>query len=126
MDATAATRDAIARHWAAANARDWNAFAQLLHAHLRYDVPQTREYIEGAGGYLDLFRTWPGDWRAHVTTLVADGERGVSIVSFEVGGEVMTGISVFRVSAGRVAEVVDYWPEPYEPPSGREHLVERY
>ena len=22
--------------------------------------------------------------------------------------------------------ITDYWPEPYEPPSGREHLAERW
>ena len=27
---------------------------------------------------------------------------------------------------GRVARVTDFWPEPYDPPAGREHLVERY
>jgi len=24
------------------------------------------------------------------------------------------------------ARVTDFWPEPYEPPPGREHLVERW
>ncbi|MGP3959181.1 hypothetical protein ACTWPT_24555 [Nonomuraea sp. 3N208] len=26
---------------------------------------------------------------------------------------------------GLISRITDYWPEPYEPPPGREHLVER-
>jgi len=25
-----------------------------------------------------------------------------------------------------ITQVTDFWPEPYEPPPGREHLVERW
>jgi hypothetical protein len=32
----------------------------------------------------------------------------------------------FPVSDRLVAAVTDFWPEPYEPPPGREHLVERW
>ncbi|CAM5718940.1 SnoaL-like domain-containing protein OS=Streptomyces microflavus OX=1919 GN=Smic_35540 PE=4 SV=1 [Streptomyces microflavus] len=27
---------------------------------------------------------------------------------------------------GQITGVTDFWPESYEPPAGREHLVERY
>ena len=27
---------------------------------------------------------------------------------------------------GLIARVADFWPEPYEPPPGRDHLVERF
>ncbi len=30
------------------------------------------------------------------------------------------------VEDGLVTEVVDFWPDAYEPPPGREHLVERW
>jgi hypothetical protein len=29
-------------------------------------------------------------------------------------------------ASGLIARVTDFWPEPYDPPSGREHLVERW
>jgi hypothetical protein len=59
-------RDVIERHWSTANDRDWDAFAALLERDLVYEVPQTRERIRGADGYLDFFRTWPGDWRVRI------------------------------------------------------------
>lgn len=114
---TAATRTLIQRHWALANARDWDAFADLLHPGLRYEVPQTREYIESGAGYLEMFRTWPGAWTAQIRELVCEAGRAVCIIDFLVDGETMTGISVFGLDGERIASVTDYWPAPYEPPA---------
>jgi len=109
-------RELIDMHWRLANERRWNEFAELLAANLQYQVPQTHEYIEGREGYLDMFRTWPGDWKVIVRHLVCESNVAISIISFEVGSEQMTGISHFQVRAGRIEAVTDYWPEPYEPP----------
>ena len=110
------TRAIIRAHWTTANAREWQRFAALLDPALRYDVPQTREYIEGAAGYLDMFRTWHGDWEARVKWLVCEASQAVCIIDFVVGTDSMTGISTFEVASGRIVKVVDYWPAPYEPP----------
>ena len=32
----------------------------------------------------------------------------------------------FEIADGLITRVTDFWPEPYEPPPGREHLVERW
>lgn len=111
-----ATRSIVEQHWACANARDWPRFERLLAPGLRYDVPQTREYIDGGAGYLDMFRTWPGDWTATVKDLVCEGSRAVCIIDFVVARESMVGISVFEIEDGHIVAVTDYWPEPYEPP----------
>ena len=110
------TRDIIESHWKTANARDWPTFGALLHPELRYEVPQTREYIDSAVGYLDLFRTWPGMWLAHIRELVCEGDRATCRFDFRCDGETVPGISFFRVEDGRIREVTDYWPEPYDPP----------
>lgn len=120
-----ASRDLIERHWRLANARDWAGFAELLHPALQYEVPQTREYIEGADGYVEMFRTWPGDWRATVKQLVAEPHQAVSVIDFQVGGEHMTGITVFVVAGGRIAAVTDYWPDPYDPPPRTTPVLKR-
>lgn len=120
------TRAIIEAHWATANARDWNAFAALLDADLAYDVPQTRERIAGGAGYLDMFRTWPGDWRAEIRELVCEPEAAVCVIDFVVGDEVMTGISIFRLAQGRICRVTDYWPAPYEPPPRASPHLQRY
>lgn len=56
-------RACIDAHWHLANARDWPCFEALLSPEFRYEVPRTREYIDGASGYLDLFGTSPVNGR---------------------------------------------------------------
>lgn len=111
------TRLLILRHWELANARRWNEFQQLLHVDLRYDVPQTREYIESGAGYLEMFSTWPGEWAARIEHLVCEPNKAICVIEFAVNSETMTGISIFELSAGLIVRVTDYWPEPYEPPA---------
>jgi len=33
-------------------------------------------------------------------------------------------ISFFTLRDGRICRIVEYWPEPFAPPSNRAHLVE--
>ena len=75
-------RTTLEAHWNFANSGSWDRFAALLHPELRYECPQNREYINGAVGYLDLFRTWPGDWTANDLSLICDETQGVSIIDF--------------------------------------------
>jgi SnoaL-like domain len=110
------TRRAVEQHWQLANHREWVGFEALLSAELQYEVPQTREYIDSAAGYLDMFRTWPGDWKAVVKHLVAEGEKAICIIDFITADETITGISIFELQGGRFVKVTDFWPEPYEPP----------
>ena len=42
-------------------------------------------------------------------------------------GERYPGLCFFDLdSGGRIARITDFWPEPYEPPASRAHLMERY
>lgn len=119
-------RSLILQHWELANARRWNEFSHLLHPELRYEVPQTREYIESGLGYLEMFSTWPGDWRATVKHLVCEESKAICVIDFLVGGETMTGISIFELSGPLITGVTDYWPEPYEPPPRSTSYMKRH
>jgi hypothetical protein len=35
-------------------------------------------------------------------------------------------MAFFEIADGLIVRVTDFWPEPYEPPPGREHLAERW
>jgi hypothetical protein len=81
----------IAAYWAAAEARDWDAFAGLLAEDVVYQSPQTREQVRGRTAYLRFnAEGFPGDWHLAVD------------------------------------RIFDFWPEPYDIPASRAHLVERY
>ena len=121
------TEATIRRYWECADRRDWDGFAATLSDDVVYEVPQTRERVTGREAYLRFNRDYPGDWRAVVRRVVADGTGGVAWTDFTVGAESMTGLHFFTFDgAGLVTRIDDFWPEPYDPPPGREHLVERF
>ncbi|MEU5164824.1 MULTISPECIES: nuclear transport factor 2 family protein [Streptomyces] len=126
---TAEVRGAVEAYWAAADARDWDAFSATLADDVVYDLPQSRERIHGKDRYVRFNREYPGDWHVRTERIVADGEGRQAAVRtlVTVGLEEMHAIHFFTLDEdGRIAGVTDFWPEPCEPPAGREHLVERY
>ncbi|GAA2402911.1 nuclear transport factor 2 family protein [Streptomyces glaucosporus] len=126
-DARAGARTVIERYWSTAQDRDWSAFGALLAPDVVYEIPQTRERVRGREAYVRFNAEYPGDWRVTVERIVAEERRGVSWTSFTAEGGTETGLSFFTLGDdGLIESVVDFWPEPYEPPAGREHLVERY
>ncbi|HKH06385.1 MAG TPA: nuclear transport factor 2 family protein [Acidimicrobiales bacterium] len=108
--------------------RDWDGFSALLHPDVVYEVPQTRERIRGRDTYVRFNIEYPGDWHLAPEIVLADeGGRDASVLfRWELDGDSMQGIVYLEVDDGVVTKVTDLWPEPYEPPPGREHLVERY
>ncbi|MFJ1880484.1 nuclear transport factor 2 family protein [Streptomyces sp. NPDC088137] len=129
MTTTADLRAVVETYWSAADARDWGAFAATLADEVLYDLPQTRERIRGKERYLRFNREYPGEWRVRVERVVADGEGRQAAVRtrFTAGAEESPAVHFFVFDAmGRISGITDFWPEPYEPPAGREHLVERY
>ncbi|MFB7242274.1 hypothetical protein CW362_16860 [Streptomyces populi] len=120
-------RKAVEGYWAAADVRDWEAFAELLTEDVVYTLPQTRERINGRERYVEFNREYPGDWHVRIERVVAEPGQAVTWTHFTVGLEEMHAITFFTADArGRIATVTDFWPEPYEPPAGRDHLAERY
>ena len=108
-------------------ARDWEEWASLLHPEVVYELPQTRERIRGRDRYLQFNQEYPGVWHLHLKVSIADNGDGVAWFLWEVdGSEPGDGMAFFTFSDGLITSVTDFWPEPYEPPSGREHLVERW
>lgn len=136
MTTTAALRGAVETYWAAAEARDWGAFGATLAEDVVYELPQTRERIRGKERYLRFNEEYPGDWHVRVERIVADaeGRQAAARTGFTVTGEQegepdeeLDAIHFFTFDeAGLITGVTDFWPESYEPPAGREHLVERY
>lgn len=128
------TRAVIEAYWASAEARDWSTFADLLADDVVYDMPQTRERVRGKEAYVRFNRAYPGDWHLELQRVVADGPHAATWLRFTVSGdrfgevpEEMIGISFFELDeTGRITSITDAWPEPYEPPSDRASLVERY
>lgn len=119
------TAESIHRYWQTANARDWEAFAALLHEDVVYTIPQTGERVGGRAGYTDFNATFPGDWQVEILRVLAEGDQGVSLTAFRLGAQEQTCITFFEFEDGLIQRIVDYWPEPYEPPARMSKYVER-
>jgi hypothetical protein len=124
MDETERTRDVVGRYFEAMAARDWDTFAQLLSEDVRYELPQTREVTTGREKYVAFNREYPGEWELTLTRLIVDGQQAAGSMNFTVGDQELVGLAFIEVRDGLITQVTDFWPEPYEPPAGREHLVE--
>ncbi|HSK07798.1 MAG TPA: nuclear transport factor 2 family protein [Acidimicrobiia bacterium] len=107
--------------------RDWETWSSLMDSDVVYEVPQTRERIRGRDRYLRFNQEFPGDWHLSLRVAIADEEHGVAWFVWEVDDEEPAdAMAFFTFSDGLIVSVTDFWPEPYQPPTGREHLVERW
>ena len=116
-------------YWTAANARDWDAFAQLLADDVVYEGPQTRERVRGVSNYVRFnVEGFPGPWHLEIVRVVGEGQNAASWIEFtNHEGVVQPGLCFFELNGeGRIRRITDFWPDPYELPEGRAHLVERY
>jgi hypothetical protein len=120
--------EVVAAYWAAAEARDWDAFGALLADDVLYRGPQTREQVRGRDAYLRFnIEGFAYDWHATVTRIVGEGAYAASWIEFTGAEEPLTGLCFFELDDnGLIAQITDFWPDPYELPASRAHLVERY
>jgi hypothetical protein len=108
--------------------RDWDGWAALLHPGVVYELPQSRERIRGRERYLQFNQEFPGDWHLELKVAIADPRNGVAWFLWRIGDSAPEDAMAFFGfdPDGLISSVTDFWPEPYNPPPGREHLVERW
>ena len=121
--------EVVSAYWAAANAREWSTFADLVAEDVVYEGPQTRERVRGRDDYVRFnVEGFPGDWRLEVIQIVGEGLHASSWIEFtNADGSIQPGLCFFELREdGRIVRITDFWPDPYELPAERAHLVERY
>jgi ketosteroid isomerase-like protein len=107
--------------------RDWETWAGLLQPDVVYELPQSRERITGRDRYLQFNKEYPGDWHLRLKVAIADDANGVAWFEWKLpDADPADGMAFFTFADGLISSVTDFWPEPYEPPTDREHLVERW
>jgi hypothetical protein len=124
------TRELLERFITSLEARDWMTWAGLLDPGVVYEIPQSRERIRGRDRYLRFNQEYPGDWHLRPKVIIADEQHGVAWFEWRIDDHPdegsADGMAFFEFADGLITRVTDFWPEPYEPPPGREHLVERW
>ena len=120
--------EVVAAYWAAAQARNWDAFGALLADDVIYRGPQAREQVRGRDAYLRFnAEGFSYKWHIEVQRIVGEGQHAASWIEITVPDGVDTGLCFFELTdEGKVALITDFWPQPYELPASCAHLVERY
>jgi ketosteroid isomerase-like protein len=122
----AATRDLIEQYWQTMNTNDFRAVGDLLHDDFVLDYPQSGERLRGRERNALFNETYPspGPWSFHVERLLVGDDTAVTDVVVR-GAEVEArAISFFEIRDDRIWRITEYWPDPFEAPEWRAHLVE--
>lgn len=112
--------------WAAMATNDFRAPGALLAADFVIEWPQSNERIRGADNFARMNSEYPshGPWRFTIHRVVGGDDDAVSDVSVTDGVQNGRAISFFTIADGRIARIVEFWPEPFPAPANRAHLVE--
>jgi ketosteroid isomerase-like protein len=108
-------------------ARDWAALTALLDEDVVYRLPQTREVVRGRDHYLRWNTDYPDVWHLRLVEAYGDETGAAARLSVRIDGvpEPVDALVFVRAAEGRLVEITDWWPEPYDPPPGRDHLATR-
>jgi len=126
VDETAETRRIAHAYVDSLERRDWEGLTGLLAEDVVYEMPQTGERVRGREALLRFNVEYPGDWHLSPRRILADGRFAALWIDSRIGDEHQDACVWLEVSGpGLISRVTDFWPKPYEPPPGREHLVTR-
>ncbi len=124
---TGVTQQLVERYWQTMNSNDFWAVGDLLHDDFVLDYPQSGERIVGREKNARLNTEYPsaGPWSFVVERMIAGDDTAVTDVHVR-GAEMRARvISFFEVREGLIWRMTEYWPDPFEAPAERAHLVER-
>jgi ketosteroid isomerase-like protein len=121
------TRAVVEQFWARMNANDFAGAGQLLADDCVCLYPQSGERFIDRASWVAMNAEYPvnGSWRFTVERLVVDGDQAVTDVVFTDAdtASVTRTIGFFEVRGGLIVRLTEYWPDPFDPPASRSHLV---
>jgi hypothetical protein len=120
-----AIREALGRHWAAADADDFDAEHEIYREDAVLEYPQSGERIRGRRNIEASRAAQPSAKRFTVRRIVGAGGLWVTEFILAYDGRPSWSVSVMEFLDGRVARETQYFAEPFQPGPSRAHLVER-
>jgi ketosteroid isomerase-like protein len=118
--------DVVKDFWEAMETNDFRAAGKLLSDDYIAEWPQSNERIRGRDNFAAINEAYPahGRWNFVVNNIVGNEYEAVSDVSITDGVQSARVISFTTVQNGKIIKQVEFFPEKYEPPTNRQHLVE--
>ncbi len=118
-------REALDRHWAAADANDFEGEHAIYREDAVLEYPQSGERIRGRR-YIQASRAaQPDAKRFTVRRIVGHGDLWVSEFILSYDGKPSFSVSVMEFVDGKVARETQYFGDPFEPGPSRAQWVER-
>jgi len=117
-------REALNRHWAAADANDFDAEHEIYREDAVLEYPQSGERIRGRRNIQVSREAQPNAKRFTVRRIVGTGSLWVTEFILTYDGRPSFSVSVMEFLDGKVARETQYFAEPFEPGPSRAHLVE--
>ncbi|MEZ4651020.1 MAG: nuclear transport factor 2 family protein [Candidatus Eisenbacteria bacterium] len=116
----------VREFWRLMSTNDFFSVQAVLAPDFVVEWPQSRERIRGAENFARMNAEYPtkGRWSFRINRLVAGETEVVTQVSVTDGELNAEPVSFFTVADGRIARLVEYWPEPFPAAENRSHLVE--
>ena len=125
MPLTAAV-DTVREFWRLMASNDFESVGAVLAPDFVLEWPQSNERIRGADRFARMNAEYPaqGRWTFAVHRVVGGETEAASDVTVSDGLQSARAVSFFGIAGGKVARIVEFWPEPYAAPAWRAHLVE--
>jgi hypothetical protein len=118
-------RQALDRHWAAADANDFDAEHDIYREDAVLEYPQSGERIRGRHNIQASRTAQPESKRFTVRRIVGTGDVWVSEFILTYDGLPSYSVSIMEFLDGRVARETQYFGDPFQPGPSRADLVER-
>jgi ketosteroid isomerase-like protein len=124
---TRSAQETVEQFWALMRSNDFFSVGALLADDYVLEWPQSNERIRGRENFGRMNHDYPahGLWTFTLNALVAAGDQVVTDVNVSDGAVHARVLSFFTVRAGQITFVREFWPEPFDAPANRAHLVER-
>ncbi|HTP09840.1 MAG TPA: nuclear transport factor 2 family protein [Anaerolineae bacterium] len=126
MKMTVSAIEVVKEFYRRMNTNDFHSAGQLLSDSYILEWPQSKERIRGRDNFVAVNNEYPayGRWLFTINRLVGNATEAVSDVSITDGTQVARAITFTTVQEGKIVKQVEFWPENYDPPENRKHLVE--
>ena len=118
-------REALDRHWAAADANDFEGEHEIYREDAVLEYPQSGERIRGRRHIQASRAAQPNKKRFAVRRIVGAGDLWITEFVLTYDGQPSYTVSIMELKDGKVSRETQYFGDPFEPGPSRAQWVER-
>ena len=118
-------RAALAQHWAASDANDFETEHLIYHEDAVLDYPQSGERTRGRSNIQNQRASQPSKKRFAVRRIIGSGDLWVTEFILTYDGKPSYTVSIMEFRDEKVARETQYFADPFVPPAWRAQWVER-